>query len=94
MATFYHAIEVQFEEYCVYVDLVIEASYGDHGIGSYEYWGIPGRDVQMGWEIDDITWNDKIYSERMNQLITEYINKDSVVKHIYDIIEKVSKDTF
>lgn len=94
MATFYHQIEVDFEEDSVYVDLTIDASYGNNGIGSYEYWGIPGNDVQMGWEIDDILWNDKVYSERMNQIITEYVNKDSIVDEIYKKIEKVSKDTF
>lgn len=29
----------------------IDASYGDHGIGEYEYWGCRGFDRQMGWEI-------------------------------------------
>lgn len=92
MATFYHQIEIEFEEDCVYVDLTIDASYGNQGIGSYEYWGAPGNDVQMGWEIDDIMWNEKIYSDKMNHLISEWISEDKNISLIYDIIEKESKD--
>lgn len=53
------------------VDVDVIAVYGDHGIGSYEYAGIYGRDVQMGWEIEDWHWDKSLYTAEQNDIINE-----------------------
>jgi hypothetical protein len=34
--------------------VLVDASVEDNGIGSYEFWGAKGNDVQMGWVIDKL----------------------------------------
>ena len=56
---FIKTIEIEYEvngefEY-VTVDFRVEASYGDLGIGSYEYWGSREVDTRMGWEVEDLS---------------------------------------
>ena len=55
------------------VKFTIYASYGNLGIGSYEFWGFKGNDVQMGWDIDEVTWDKALYSPEVNEIIDKYL---------------------
>ena len=57
------------------VEFKVKGQYLDFGIGSYEYWGMRGYDSQMGWEIDDITWDKSLYSEEDNKWIDDYVER-------------------
>lgn len=59
------------------VHFSIKASYGNHGIGSFEYWGSKERDDQWGWEIEDITWDKSLYNGRENKVIEEFVDNSS-----------------
>jgi len=59
------------------VEFRIEASYGNLGIGYYEYWGMRGNDVQMGWELENYEWDRSLYTEKENQIIEEYAEENS-----------------
>lgn len=71
------------------VELTINASYGNLGIGPYEYWGIPGNDVQMGWEIDEWFWDESLYTEEENKIIQKYIddNFDDICNDFFKLVE-------
>lgn len=58
------------------VDLEVSGTYGDLGIGSYEYWGFKGRDVRMGWEIEGWDYDESLYTKEQNKMIEEYIQKN------------------
>lgn len=81
-------IEIGEDKY-LFVDVVINASYGNLGIGSYEYWGIRGNDVQMGWEIEDWSWNESLYTEKENKVIEKYMNDhfDDICNDFFKLIE-------
>jgi hypothetical protein len=63
------------------VEFTVDGSYGNLGIGGYEYWGMKGYDEQMGWEIDDITWDREKYAPHINLIIDRYVyrNMDSIL---------------
>lgn len=65
------------EYYYKDVKFELEGSYGNLGIGSYEYWGMRGNDVQMGWELDDCSWDKSLYTEKENEIIEKYAEKNS-----------------
>lgn len=90
MGRYYLDIEVEIpftneegeEDYrYIEVDIVIDAYYGNLGIGSYEFWGFKGNDVQMGWEIDDVQWDREKYAPHVNLVIDRYVenNIDSIL---------------
>lgn len=55
------------------VDFVRE----DVGIGSYEYAGIPGRDINWMWIIEDWRWDNSQFTEEENNLINEECHKNA-----------------
>lgn len=68
------------------VTFTVYATYGNLGIGGYEYWGTKGYDIQMGWEIDEVKWNKDLYSPEVNEIIDNYL--DNNIDSILDKIEK------
>lgn len=58
------------------VEFTVDGSYGNLGIGSYEFWGFKGNDVQMGWEIDDVQWDREKYAPHVNLIIDRYVEKN------------------
>lgn len=93
MGRYYLDIEVEIpstneegeEDYrYIEVEVVIDACYGNLGIGSYEFWGFKGNDVQMGWDIDEVDWDKKNYTPEENKLIDEYVEK-----HMDDLLDKI-----
>lgn len=77
------------EEKQLNVGLDVYASYGNLGIGSYEYWGAPGNDVQMGWEIEGWEYDKMHYTKQQIELIDKYIddNFDDICNHFFKIVE-------
>lgn len=71
---------------CVSVKFVVDASYGNLGIGSYEFWGMRGYDEQMGWDIDDVKWDETLYSPEVNAIIDKYLGE-----HMDSILDKMDK---
>jgi len=92
MATATMTIEIDFsEDKYLDVKLTVNGSYGNHGIGSYEYWGFKGNDVQMGWEIDDWSWDESLYTAEENKFIAEYLlKKDDMIYN--DFVKLVEND--
>lgn len=90
MATRTMTLEVELsEDKYLDVKLTVNGSYGNHGIGSYEYWGIPGNDVQMGWEIDDWEWDQSLYTAEENKAIQKYTedNDDVIYNDFVKLLE-------
>lgn len=90
MATATMTLEIEMsEDKYLNVELDVTASYGNLGIGPYEYWGIRGNDVQMGWEIDDWSWNRSLYTEEENKAIEKYTedNDDMIFNDFVKIVE-------
>ena len=52
----------------------------DSGIGSYEYWGIPGNDVQL--EALSICCDTPVYFEDSNEFITVSMIKEEYFNEI------------
>ena len=69
------------------VEFRVKGQYVDFGIGSYEYWGMRGYDSQMGWEIDEVTWNKSLYSNEDNEYIDGWVDR-----HMDDFINDIAKD--
>lgn len=69
--TFMIAVEMPGTEDCMEVHVEVHASYGDHGIGSYEYWGFRGRHTDIGWEIETWDWDKSLYTKEQNDAINE-----------------------
>jgi hypothetical protein len=69
--------EIPFNDDYIYVDITIEASYGNLGIGSYEFWGIRGSDNRYGYEVDDISWDKTLFTEEQNDVIDEWIGNNT-----------------
>lgn len=92
MATATMTIEIELsEDKYLDVELIVNGSYGNHGIGSYEYWGFKGNDVQMGWEIDDWSWDESLYTAEENKFIAEYLlKKDDMIYN--DFVKLVEND--
>ena len=44
----------------VTIGMTCEANVEDFGIGTYEFWGAKGNDVQMGWEIEVLEFDHPI----------------------------------
>ncbi len=90
MATATMTIEIELSE-DKYLDVKLTAnlSYGNHGIGSYEYWGIRGNDVQIGWEMDDYSWDETLYTAEENRFIAEYLlkNDDMIYNDFVKLVE-------
>lgn len=57
------------------VELTGEVSYGNTGIGGYEYCGSKETDIRMAFEVDYIYWDISIYSQVENKIIDEHIDK-------------------
>lgn len=51
------------------VELDVFASYGNRGIGKYEYWGAIFTDDDWCWEIEDVQWDRTKYTPEQNELI-------------------------
>ena len=79
-------IPVEIGEDILMVEVTVDASYGNHGIGSYEYWGFKGSDVQMGWMIEDYTWDESKYTMEQNQAIHEACMREE--SNFYDAINE------
>lgn len=65
-------IEINEEDILV-VNFYLEGSYGNLGIGPYEYWGAKGNDVQMGWEIDEMSYDEAEYTPEQRFIINKYL---------------------
>jgi len=82
-------IEINDEEVLV-VNFKIEGSYGNLGIGSYEYWGFRGNDVRMGWEIDEMSYDEAEYTPEQRLIINKYLEnhidslEDEFIKRMKD----------
>lgn len=70
------------EDEVLRVYFLVSATYGNHGIGDYEYWGFRGRDVQIGWEVDDVSWDKSLFTDEQNALIEKFYDTelDSIIK--------------
>lgn len=68
------------------VEFEIYGSYGNLGIGSYEFWGFRGYDEQMGWDIDEVKWDKTLYSPEVNAIIDRYLEK-----HMDSILDEMDK---
>lgn len=92
MATATMTIEIELsEDKYLDVSLTANLSYGNQGIGPYEYWGIRGNDVQMGWEMDDYSWDETLYTAEENRAIAEHLIKyDDVIYN--DFVKLVEND--
>lgn len=55
-----------------FVDLNIEATYGNRGIGKYEYWGAVYTDDNWCWEIEYIDWDRSKYTDEENKIIEDF----------------------
>lgn len=90
MATATITLEIELsEDKYLDVSLTVNGSYGNHGIGSYEYWGFKGNDVQMGWEIDDWEWDQSLYTAEENKAIQKYTedNDDRIYNDFVKLVE-------
>lgn len=77
MITYNFNLDVYTEEVIVKnVPITVHAEYDDFGIGSYEYWGIPGRHEEWGWEIHEITYPEPEYTDEENLAIWGAINAE------------------
>lgn len=71
--TEYVLIYVPHEDEELEVEFLVEGSYGNHGIGGYEWWGHYERDDDWRWEIDDITWRTEDFRPWENETIAKYV---------------------
>lgn len=69
--TFMIAVEFPDSDDLTEVDVEVSASYGDNGIGPYEYWGFIGRHTDVGWEIEEWNWDKSKYTQEQNEAIHE-----------------------
>lgn len=87
-------IEVEMDGKMVEVDIAIEYSVHNNGIGSYEYWGQccydKGTDSVI---IEDWTWDTKKYSEEKNELIADAISskvrkgwEEELNENLYELV--------
>jgi hypothetical protein len=67
------------------VTIDVEAKLVDFGIGQYEFWGSSGTDVQLGWEINEISISDSSkvkLDEFSQQQIKEWFDSDSLALQV------------
>lgn len=72
------------------VELDVFASYGNRGIGKYEYWGAVYNDDDWRWEIEDLDWDRTKYTPEQNELIEKATLEEE--KYILDQYEEISAD--
>ena len=77
-----HCNEDNFDSFPV-LTFVGKFSVGNVGIGSYEYWGQKCNDVQLGAELDEITWNSDDFSDEDNAFIESFLESDSYEKNMF-----------
>jgi hypothetical protein len=77
-------LEVEIGEDYKEVDFEGDPEYGNLGIGPYEFWGFKGNDVLMGWEIDGISWDKSKYTDKENQAIDKFVDKN--IRKIEDLL--------
>ena len=56
------------------IELLGKIEMVDNGIGPYEYWGSKCVDIQIGPEVQEISWDKTKYSEEQNKIIDKYID--------------------
>lgn len=88
--TFMIAVEMPGTEDIKEVHVEVEACYGDHGIGSYEYWGFRGRHTNVGWEIERWDWDKTLYSKEENDAINEACFREE--SEFIEAFERYRKD--
>jgi hypothetical protein len=91
MITYNFNLDVYTDEICVKnVPITVQAEYDDYGIGSYEYWGIPGRHEEWGWEIHEIYYPEQEYTDEENLAISGAINAemDNIITGLNKILEE------
>lgn len=76
--TRHFSIPVEFpgEEEIQMIPIVVELVYGNHGIGTYEYWGSTEYDYNVCYAIDEILWEEQKYTKEQNQAILEAVLRD------------------
>ena len=66
------------EDFPIEVELTAEGHVANDGIGSYEYWGCKGYDSGTDYfEIEEITYEKKEYSEEQQKIIDQYLIDNS-----------------
>lgn len=79
------AVELS-EDEILFVPLIVEYTYGNHGIGKYEYWGHTEYDYNFGYAIDEILWEESKYSKEQNEAILEAVLREE--SNIYEAINE------
>lgn len=71
-----------------------EAIYGNQGIGSYEFWGARGTDIQMGYEIDGYNLKEGSYDPQFEFEINKWIehNDDKIIERLGDAAEEQGEE--
>lgn len=72
------------------VELTGNITYGNMGIGCYEFWGQKCNDVQMGYEVDGVNWDYDLYTKEENDIIELYVDKHQS-KIEDELVTKVQK---
>lgn len=87
--------EIPYEEEELVVEFEVEASYGNRGIGSYEFWGMKGSDDDYCWEIDFIGWDAEKFTAEQNKAIEDYTieNEEKILNEYIKIVEERGFDT-
>lgn len=88
--TFSVAVQFPNEEEDRLIDVDVYASYGDNGIGSYDYAGIRGYHQDWGWEIDEWSWDMSKYTKEENDAINEACHREH--SEFLDTFERESRD--
>lgn len=88
----YITVEVPMEDTTIEVELEVHATYGNRGIGSYEFWGMQGRDDKYDWELEYLGWDSKKYTAEQNKVIEDYTidNEDKILNQYIKIAEERS----
>jgi hypothetical protein len=62
----------------------------DQGIGSYEFWGAKGTDIQMAWEVKDFNLKEDTYDKQYESAINAWINQheEEIGEHIMDVADE------
>ena len=68
------------------VSVEVEASYGNHGIGTYDYGGYVQNDVQIGWLVEGFYWDETKYTKEQNEIIYEACLREE--SKFYDILNE------
>lgn len=62
----------------------------DQGIGSYEFWGAKGTDIQMAWEVKDFNLKEGTYDKQYMTQINNWINQheEEIGEHLMDVADE------